>query len=124
MKLLPRLVEANMFIAFGERDEYTGQHQLGRREIRVELWQNTGLAIHTYNDEISIGKWRVTHMESGRSILRHMKSREQAIQYLLRLRQIAVDWRISEEKFESLENRSEVKKQVDALQREISGEIR
>ena len=97
MILKPRLVKTKMFLCFGERVESGDgkilQTQLGRKELDVEEWVTVGLAIHQYVDEIDKRyHWRISHMESGRAILRHMRNREQAIEYLMRVREIQKNW--------------------------------
>ena len=60
-------------------------------------------------------------MQSGRSILKHMRSREQAIEYLMRVREIQKDWRFDEKEFQAMPDRSEIHKKLLVLQKSISG---
>lgn len=129
MKLLPRLVKTKMYLSFGERVELEGhkhiQIQMGRKELHVEEWVGVGLVIHEYVDEIGRRhNWRISHMESGRSILKHMRGREEAIEYLMKLRGVLKDWTMTEQQFQALPNRSEIKQHIDALQKSISGKRR
>jgi hypothetical protein len=120
MKLLPRFVKADMFMACCEESN---------KLVEVELWDKVGLAIHEYNDSVT-DKWRISHFNSGRSILRHMKNRKEAIYYLMKVRDwetvegLNIDWTMTEEQFRSMYNREEVIGMLIGLQKEISGERR
>lgn len=126
MKLQPRLVKSKMLLCFGERVEVEGgkclQAELGRKELNVEEWVNVGLAIHQYFDEVGRKyNWRISHMQSGRSILKHMRNKEKAMEYLMRVREIRKDWTLTEQQFQLLSNRSKITEALRGLQQEISG---
>ena len=130
MKLLPRFIKDTILVAFGHVVKGEGQIQEGMKEVEAEVWADTGLAIHEYNDSIGTGKWRVTHVSSGRSILRHIKNRQEAVYYLMKVKEwettegTNIDWAMSEQKFRSMYNREEVVQMLNILQKEISGEVR
>jgi len=124
MKLQPRLVKAEMWmVCSGEIGS------ISHKKVDVELWASVGLCIHSYSDELT-DKWRISHMESGRSILRHMNSREQAIEYMLKINnwksveKLQVDWHMTEEQLKRLHYQEEIKGMLLGLQKEISGERR
>ena len=130
MRLLPRLIKDTILVAFGHVEKGEGQIQEGMKEVEAEVWTDTGLAIHIYNDSMGIGKWRVTHVPSGRSILRHIDNRIDAIYYVMKIKEwetaegLNIDWTMSEQKFRSMYNREEVIQMLSILQKEISGELR
>jgi hypothetical protein len=120
-------------LTFGERvsnGKKELQVEMGKKEVLVEVWESRGLSIHCYKDTIDGGGWRISHMQSGRSILRHMWTREQAIKYLMRIDSwrskegFLVNWRMTEQQFKNLSNKQEIMEMLNGLQREISGERR
>jgi hypothetical protein len=126
MKLIPRLMKSKMFLCFGERVEVERgkflQSELGRKPLDVEEWDRTGLCIHEYYDEYGMrNAWRISHIQSGRSILKHMRSREQAIEYLAKVRTVHKDWTFEEKEFQALPNRSSIVEKLRVLQKSISG---
>lgn len=59
------------------------------KRIDVELWEQVGLCIHVTNGEA----WKISHYQSGRGVLKRLKDRSQAIEYLMVLRTVLSDWR-------------------------------
>jgi len=134
MKLRPRLVPSIMQLSFGKK-EVSGkekwQVEHGRRVVNVELWESVGLCVHAYNDTFEMDKkWRVSHMESGRAVLQHMKDREQAIKYMMIVKEwksvegIQVNWKMTVKQFDQLHYREEIIGMIRGLQKKISGERR
>lgn len=125
VKLLPRLTPSRMLLCFGERVEVSGkqlQVEVGRKEIPVLLWESVGLSTHEYFDEVkSRRNWRISHYNSGRAVLRHLKDKEQAMHYMMELRKTISDWRFTEQQFQDRPDRSHIKQQIDTLQTQISG---
>lgn len=96
MKLLPRLVKKTILISLGfteKNDENIDQQIVaGRKQIDAEVWEEVGLCVHACDDGHERHKWRISHVESGRAILRGMRSREHAIEYLMKLHTIWREW--------------------------------
>ena len=120
MKLLPRLVKSEMWmVCIGEMGS------ISHKKVDVELWGSVGLCIHEYND--TIDKWRISHMQSGRSILRYIKNREQAIEYLMKVKEwetiegLNINWHMTEEQLKRLHYQEEIRGMLLGLQKEISG---
>jgi hypothetical protein len=133
MKLLPRLLKDTILVAFGHvvKDKQgSAQYQVqdGMKEVDVEMWVGVGLCVHQYNDDLgNMNMWRITHVSSGRSILRHIKSRKEAIYYMMAIYDFEtgegtrVDWTMSEERFRVAPYRKEVIDKLMEMQKEISG---
>lgn len=135
MKLLPRLIDAKMLLALGrvesgKSSDKNNQGSMlvpdGRKEVDVELWDGVGLAIHEYGDELR-DKWRISHVDSGQSILRHIKSRQEAVYYMMKVYDWRddggdrVDWYKSEDRLRTIEG---LRGMLLELQKEISGVMR
>lgn len=132
MKLLPRLIKTTILLCLGKtvgEDEEEHTIKNGMKEVEVELWVGVGLCIHEYGDELR-DKWRITHVNSGLSVLRHIKSRQEAIYYLLKVKEwetmegITVDWTMTEDRLRSVYFGKELREMILGLQKEISGVVR
>lgn len=115
MTLQSRLTKTTMWIkCVGERGSSIN------RKVSVESWN--GLAIHEYGDVLD-NTWRVSHIRSGLSILRYLKSRKHAIKYLMMVGRInpgsgVIDWTQSED---WLRETLGLKMILDRIQQEIQG---
>ena len=117
MNIQPRLVLIDMDMA---RMDVFGTKSYVR--MKVELWQEVGLAVHQLepmNGQYS--EWRVSHYGSGRSVLKNMWDRREAIKWMMALRNILVDWRLSYEQFVGMQGRTLIVEQVLLLQNKIDG---
>lgn len=90
-------------------DESVGIYKQG---TDVSLWVSANLALHRWDDKT----WRISEFESGRYILRDIIKRDDAIQYMIKLRQLVRKWS------ENIAGMDEVKQKVKELQREIDNE--
>ena len=91
----------------------------------VMLWKEVGLCVHK---GLYVGKhekitYHVSHFNSGLSVLRGIRSLEEAKKYMERLHnEVIEDWRFALQDWESEENkdvRHETKQTVDGMQKEI-----
>lgn len=132
MSLLPQLIKKRILIAFGHavKDKEPYQIQDGMEEVEVEEWESVGLCIHKRDDEIGMGKWRITHVGSGRSILRHITDRDETITYLMiiyywrSIERYRIDWTNTDEQLKKLHYREEIVEMLRGLQKQINGEVR
>ena len=91
----------------------------------VMLWEQVGLCVHkgSYVGKHEKVTYHVSHFNSGMSILRGIRSSEEAKKYMQRVHdEVLVDWRFTIADWESEENssmRSELKQLVDAIQQKI-----
>ena len=128
MKLLPRVVKKSLLLSFGfevERSKDIKQQvEAGRKEVQAEVWEKVGLCIHAYDDGHELHRWRVTHVESGRAVLRGLKSREQAIDYLMKARKTLLDWTFTQDQFTHIDGveRARITYELKVLQQKIKKE--
>lgn len=87
----------------------------------VLLWKDVGLAIHKSMHIADKGLWVISHFNSGRSVVKYLKTKEQAINCLCKLYEILPDWTFTEEKWsiQADETKRELKEVVDRLQQQI-----
>lgn len=85
--------------------------------IHVELCEPLGLCIHL--DEYE--GWKVSHYLTGRVILKRLDSRVQAIEYMMKLRVVRLDWKQTYEQFIKISETTPIIEQVLSLQDEIDG---
>lgn len=87
----------------------------------VFLWKEVGLCIHT--NPLDRKKWHVSHYNSGMSVLREIRSLEEAKHYMQRLyNELFQDWTFTLEEWDSKDNaeiRQEIKPLVDSIQETI-----
>lgn len=113
MKLKPRLQKGVMLLSFG-----SSKIETGRREVSVDVWKNVGLAIHK-----DVCGWVISHVESGKSILKYMKTREIAISYMMKVRGILPSWNFTLEQWDKRNDRLTITKSVRILQNEITNKL-
>ncbi len=91
----------------------------------VLLWKKVGLAIHRSEYIGDRGLWIISHFNSGRAVLKYIKTKEQAVEYLRRLCEILEDWTFTEEEWNARtdESKKEVKKQMTDFQKETLKEM-
>lgn len=82
----------------------------------VMLWKDVELAIH--KESIT---WTVSHFNSGRSVLRHLKSKEKAIKGMIELSSVLIDWTFTLKEWEQYSNEEKqvIKEKVYAIQQEL-----
>jgi hypothetical protein len=91
----------------------------------VFLWEEVGLCIHKgeYRGKAEKETYVISHFNSGLSVLKYIRSQEQAKSYMQILHdEVLEDWTFTSEEWWSEENRavrSEMKVIVDKLQKEI-----
>lgn len=87
----------------------------------VLLWREVGLAIHQGIFVSDRNLWTISHFRSGRSIVKYIKTKGLAIEYLQRLYDILKDWTFTEEEWNTQadETRKELKEAVDKIQQEV-----
>lgn len=130
MNVLPRLIKKRVLIAFGHVVKEGNQVQDGMEEVEVEVWESRGLCIHRRRDVIEMGEWRITHVNSGRTILRYLNNRKEAIVYLMilyRWRSVEgweIDWNKTEVQLKAMYFWEELVGMMNELQKQISGEVR
>ncbi len=128
LQIQPRLQKTQIWIVIGHVVKNEPQTQQGMKKVTVQLWEGVGLCVHEYNDD-TVGEytWRITHAESGRAILRHIANKQEALQYMMRLRNwISVEgktvpWMLTEVQLKSLYYYEEILHMILNLQQEISG---
>ena len=92
----------------------------------VMLWKDVGLCIHqdSYIQGLSQGlsRYTISHFNSGKLILKNIKTREQATTYMQRVHdEITEDWTFTLEEWEKVdqETKLNIKVGVDTLQQEV-----
>jgi len=88
----------------------------------VLLWEKVGLCVHRSPYTIDGIGYVISHFNSGRSMLRHIKSKEQAYECMRRIYdEILPDWTFTEEEWNqySNEEKHKIKEKIDVLQKEI-----
>ena len=87
----------------------------------VFLWRSVGLAIHKEINGINKSMWVVSHFNSGRSVVKYIKTKERAINCLYRLYEILPDWTFTEEEWniQADETKKELKDAIDRVQQQI-----
>ena len=117
MNLQPRLVLVEM-----DMKRCTIFGVISHVRIPVELWKNVGLCLHTYinhmTEEYENG-YRISHYQSGRVVLKRLKDREQAIEYIMKLRVVRSDWKQTYEQFITLAGTTPIVEQMISLQDHI-----
>ena len=102
-----------------------GDGSTEKQKIKAEGDARIGLAIH---QSTKLGTkllvknlWVITHIKSGRSVLRGMRSKESAISYLAKILEVCSDWTFTLEEYAKLddETRGALKEYMDLLQREV-----
>lgn len=117
--IIPKLKRATMDFVFKQFDI------IGHTPELVELWERVGLCIHRYKENEYQFTWRISHFSSGRYVLKNMKTRSEAIQYMIRLnREVLLDWTISREVFIAKESKELIKEKVLKIQSEIDNRIK
>jgi len=86
---------------------------------RVMLWKEVGLCVH--KSDICMGGYTISHFNSGKSVLRYIKTQQQAKDYMTRLTKFMKDWTFTLREWEvmSSEDRGVIKEKVGVIQREI-----
>jgi hypothetical protein len=88
---------------------------------KLVMLSEYGLAIH--KDINNNTTWVISHFNSGRSVLKYIKERKDVEEYIVRLIEILPSWQFTLEEFDSgVVDKPRVKKEVDALQKEIMEE--
>lgn len=121
MNIQPRVISVDMDMkrcnAFGV---------ISHVRISVELWKEVGLCIHTYinhtTEEYENG-YRISHYQSGRMILKRLKNRKHAIEYMMKSRVVRSDWKQTYEQFITLAGTTPIVEQMIALQEYIDTDI-
>ena len=117
MNIQPRLVLIDMDMA---RMDVFGTKSYVR--MKVELWQEVGLAVHQLEPMNGpYSEWRVSHYGSGRSVLKNMWDRREAIKWMMELRVVLSDWRHSYEHFIMLGSKTPIIEQIISIQHCIDG---
>lgn len=130
MILQPLLEKSTVLVSVGEKvkqKEGVLQVETGRKQVNAEVWR--GLAIHEYFDLDTVRKrpWRVTHIESGKAVLRGLQSREKCVQYVMMLERwrsvekLKVDWYMTEKQLRGLHYFEEILGVLKGLQKLIDG---
>lgn len=114
MSIQPRLKKTFMDVAMCDV-----RGVLSHKRVDAELWERVGLAIHR-SEEMEVREWKISHYESGRVVLKQMKSRKQAIEYLVVLRTVLSDWRLTYEQFLSMAGKTPMVEHVISLQDKIN----
>jgi hypothetical protein len=87
----------------------------------VKLWEKVGLCYHHNIDDKTV--YNISHFNSGRSVLKNIKTSILCTEYMRRLFDILGDWTFTEEQWNSgnipQELKNSIKVEVDELQREI-----
>lgn len=87
----------------------------------VSLWKKVGLCIHR-NVDVKEIKYNISHFNSGKSVLRLVKSKAKAEEYLQRIYdEVMPDWRFTLEEWEQFasDEKAILKKKLDEMQKEI-----
>lgn len=84
--VLPKLVYRSMFMkCIDPRNrEYM-------TSVDVELWESTNLALHTWINKKQ-KTWRISEFDSGKCILKNIPNRQEALSYMMELRDILHRW--------------------------------
>lgn len=85
MELKPRLEKTIFYYTAGNGHRY---------QYPIEEWKEVGLGVVSFTVNNTV-EWRVTHVDSGMFVLARIKTRDEAIQYMMDLRTILRDWKIS-----------------------------
>jgi ArsR family metal-binding transcriptional regulator len=87
----------------------------------VMLWKEVGLCVHKSAYTINGTGYIISHFNSGKIVLKNIKTKEEAEEYLQELQLIYTDWTFTLEEWDVLEQepKSALKEVVDTLQREI-----
>lgn len=111
--MTPILQQATMQMS---KSGVVGSKVVNRIPKLVMLWKDVGLAIH--KESIT---WTVSHFNSGRSVLKHLKSKEKAIEGMLKLANTLIDWTFTLKEWEQYSNEEKqvIKEKVDAIQYEL-----
>ena len=121
MNLQPRLVLVEM-----DMKRCTVFGIISHVRIPVELWKEVGLCFHTYinhtTEEYENG-YRISHYQSGRMILKRLKNRKQAIEYMMKLRVVRSDWKQTYEQFITLAGTTPIVEMIISLQDKIDEKI-
>ena len=123
MNLQPRLTLTDMDMA---QCDVLGT--MSYKRVRVELWKEVGIALHWYEHRGIIGSlqndgyecgYRISHYQSGRSVLKRIKGRSQAIAYMMELHAVLSDWRGTYDQMISISNTMPIVERVISLQDKI-----
>lgn len=87
----------------------------------VLLWKKIGLAIHRSSYIGDMGSWTISHYNSGRSVVKYIRTKEQAVECLQKLYDILEDWTFTEEEWNAQENQTkqDIKMCIDELQQKV-----
>jgi len=90
----------------------------------VMLWKEVGLCVHKSAYITNGTGYVISHFNSGKSILRNIKTKQQAEEYLVKLQEVCLDWTFTLGQWEGISNedRAEMGKKVRVLQDEINKE--
>ncbi len=86
----PKLKNGSFLGKFQERN----RKQIIYINVKAELWESVGLAIHQEKDRT----WTISHVQSGTFVLQKIPSRDKAIKYMLELRKLRLNWKGVNEK--------------------------
>lgn len=100
-----------------------GDGGISKRKLKVEGDAKIGLAVHQSTrlgtNLLMKDMWVITHIRSGRSILRGMRSKESAIAYMKKVLEVCEDWTFMFEEFRESESRSAISEYMKRLQEEV-----
>lgn len=117
MNLQPRLILTDM-----DMRHCTLSGIVSHKRVQVELWKEVGIALHWYEYCGVIGDergYRISHYQSGRSILKRLKDRNQAIVYMMELHAVLSDWRWTYDQMVAIASTMPIVERVISLQDKI-----
>ena len=113
MNVQPRLILTDM-----DMRQCTLSDTVSHKRVQVELWKEVGIALHWYEYEDERG-YRISHYQSGRSILKRLKDRDQTIVYMMELHAVLSDWKGTYDQMIAIASTMPIVKRVISLQHEI-----
>ena len=95
--------------------------QGGKKIKKLVMLSEHGLAIHK-GVNTDNKTWVISHFNSGKSILTHIKERKDVEEYVVRLVEILPSWNFTLEEWDdySSDEKSIIKVKVDVIQKEIT----
>lgn len=88
----------------------------------VMLWKEVGLCMHKDAYMHNGGRWVISHFNSGKSVLKYIKTRKETEKYMQLLHdEVLQDWTFTLSQWESISSEDKLitKQGVVALQKEI-----